>query len=275
MMKIEDFVGIGLRNPHYSYIFENLPKIGWFEVHSENYFNVTGNSLTRLKKIREHYPISIHGVGLSLGSKKINKDHLQKVSQLISIINPFLISEHLSWSSIEGDFLPDLLPVPYTNEAFNVFKSNILQTQDFLKTEILIENPSSYVEFKASEMDEVDFLVRLCQETSAKILLDVNNVFVSCFNHGWDASIYLSKIPKELVKEIHVAGFSEKKMKNNQLIYIDTHDNFVDQRVWELYRMAIKRFGIVHSLIEWDTNIPAFADLWQESRKIYSVLNDS
>ena len=275
MMKIEDFVGIGLRNPHYSYIFENLPKIGWFEVHSENYFNVTGNSLTRLKRIRENYPISIHGVGLSLGSEEINKDHLQKVSQLISIINPFLISEHLSWSSIEGDFLPDLLPVPYTNEAFNVFKRNILQTQDFLKTEILIENPSSYVEFKASEMDEVDFLVRLCQETSAKILLDVNNVFVSCFNHGWDASIYLSKIPKELVKEIHVAGFSEKKMKNNQLIYIDTHDNFVDQGVWELYRMAIKRFGIVHSLIEWDANIPAFADLWQESRKIYSVLNDS
>lgn len=268
-MNLSKLIGVGLRHPHYSYVIENSPGVGWFEVHSENFFHQGGPSLEALIKIRKNYPISLHGVGLSLGSAEgISAKHLSILKNLIDYVDPFLVSEHLSWGYIDGNFLPDLLPIPYTKEGLKIFALNILQTQDFLKKEILIENPSSYIEYSVSEIEEVDFLVELCTKTSAKILLDVNNIYVSCYNHGWDPKQYLDKIPKNLVKEIHLAGHSIKEIGKAKTILIDTHDNFVCREVWELYDYAISRFGLVPTLLEWDANIPSFEVLLNESSKM-------
>jgi uncharacterized protein (UPF0276 family) len=172
--------GIGLRSPHYQQILREQPCVDWLEAHSENFFMKGGPALSTLKLLREIYPISLHGIGLSLGSAEgINCNHLAQLKNLIDIIDPFLVSEHLTWNQIGGKYLPDLLPVPYIQESLNAFKQNIDKTQNFLKREILIENPSSYLEFSVSDFTEPEFMVRLAKSTGAKILLDVNNIFVS------------------------------------------------------------------------------------------------
>lgn len=257
-MELQQLIGIGLRENHYQQILEDLPQIGWFEVHSENFFN----SDEILKNIRQHYPISLHGIGLSLGSI-ITQDHLIKLKNLIDKIEPFLVSEHLSWGRVGNHYIPDLLPIAYNQASLNNFIDNVNKTQDFLQREILIENPSSYLEYKASDIDEVSFLVEICQRTGAKILLDVNNVFVSCSNHNWYAVSYISQIPKDLVKEIHLAGHSHSASG----LLIDSHDNIVCQEVWQLYDVAIKRFGAIFTLLEWDKFIPSYQDLITQANK--------
>lgn len=276
-MDLNQLLGIGLRYPHYAKVIEDRPSIGWFEVHSENFFHQGGPAINTLSLIREHYPISLHGVGLSLGSDNnaALKNHLTSLKELIDDINPFLVSEHLSWSYINGVYLPDLLPIAYTKKSLDLFAKNINSTQEFLKREILIENPSSYLEYNLTDMEEVDFLISLCNVTGAKILLDVNNIFVSCSNHNWNAKKYIDKIPTNLVKEIHLAGHSKKSMTNGEVVLIDTHDNIVCQEVWDLYEYAIQRFGPVHTLLEWDAKIPDFSILLSEAAKASSYLEKS
>lgn len=261
-------LGIGLRREHFAAVLEQQPQIAWLELISENYLHKGSANLQTVLKIREHYPMSLHGVGLSLGSADgLQNTQLSYIKELIKQVNPFLVSEHLSWSTIAGMYLPDLLPVPYTQQALDIFMSNINHAQDYLQRELLIENPSSYLEFEDSSLAEADFLVRICQATGAKILLDVNNIFVSCHNHTWDATQYINAIPKNLVKEIHIAGHSKKKLDNGSHLLIDTHDNYVCDEVWELYDQAIVRFGAVPTLLEWDENLPSLDVLLEEVNK--------
>jgi uncharacterized protein (UPF0276 family) len=258
-------VGVGLRHPHYSYVLENKPPVGWFEVHSENFFMKGGPALPFLESIREDYPLSFHGVGLSLGSAEgLDQNHLQTLKGLIDRFSPFLVSEHLSWSRIHGHYFPDLLPVPYTDEAFALFARHIDQTQTYLGREILIENPSSYLEYTDSTHSEADFLASLCQTTGAKILLDLNNVYVSCLNHGWDPQAYLKAIPPALVGEIHLAGHSLKTFEDGSVLRIDTHSSAVCEGVWGLYRQALQMEFHAPTLIEWDEDIPPFEVLMEE-----------
>ncbi len=272
-MTSNPLIGIGLRHPHYAQILEERPSIGWLEVHSENFFYKGGPAIDMLGAIGEHYPISLHGVGLSLGSAdNISIDHLKSLKQLIKRVDPFLVSEHLSWSRIGSIYMPDLLPIPYSNESLNIFCKNVSIAQDYLEREILIENPSSYLEYGSSNQKEIDFLVTLCEHTGAKILLDINNIFVSCSNHGWDAKQYIDSIPKTLVKEIHLAGHSAKTIAKDQIILIDTHDSKICQEVWDLYAYAIKRFGPVHTLLEWDARIPELSFLIKEANQALKYL---
>lgn len=273
-MTLNPLIGIGLRHPHYKQVLEEHPSIGWFEVHSENFFACGGNLADLILKFREHYPISLHGVGLSLGSAGgISTNHLERLSNLVERVDPKFISEHLSWGYVDAVYMPDLLPVPYTEESFNIFKKNILIIQDFLKREILIENPSSYIEYKSSNKCEPQFLVELCRVTDAKILLDVNNIFVSCWNHGWNIKEYIDFIPVDLVKEIHISGHSVKTLPNDQILRVDTHSNFVCDKVWDLYEYATGRFGPTPTLLEWDADIPSLDTLIDEASKCEPYLS--
>ena len=272
-MTLNQLIGIGLRHPHYKQVLEELPSIGWFEVHSENFFQESSPALDILYKIRQHYPISIHGVGLSLGSADgLQEKHLLHLKKLTKHVDPFLVSEHLSWGYINGVYIPDLLPLPYTKESFKIFCQNIDMAQDFLSREILIENPSSYIEYKATDQEEAAFLVDLCKQTGAKILLDINNVFVSSSNHSWDAKKYIDSIPNDMVKEIHLAGHSTKTIAKDQILRIDTHDHHVCPEVWELYNYAMRKFGPLHTLLEWDAKIPSLETLIKEANKSLDYL---
>lgn len=271
-MDSSHLLGIGLRAPHYQDILLNDYPIGWLEIHSENFF-YGHKSLSLIKKIREKYNISLHGVGLSLGSADgVTNFHLDKIKDLIDQLDPFLISEHLSWSSINGIYLPDLIPIPYNQESIDIICKNIDKTQNYLKREILIENPSSYIEYKSSNMQEYEFLSKICKITGASILLDVNNIFVSCNNHNWDAKNYIDNIPIDSVKEIHISGHSSKQIEEVNL-FIDTHDDYPKQEVWNLYEYAINRFGKIYSLLEWDAKIPNISELINEAQRAEYYLN--
>jgi uncharacterized protein (UPF0276 family) len=269
--------GIGLRAPHFQAVLEQLPDVGWFEAHSENYFGlgesaeVGGSPLYYLQRIREHYPISLHGVGLSLGSvDPLNRKHLQQLKNLINVIEPGLVSEHLSWSSVDGQYFHDLLPMPYTEEALEHMVERISETQDFLGRQILIENASSYLEFSDSTIPEWEFVTALAQRADCKILLDVNNVYVNAMNHEFDPLLFLRSVPAELVSEIHLAGHTVKTFAEG-VLRIDTHDQPVCGAVWALYAAAVTRFAEVPALIEWDSNLPPLAVLLEEARRADAV----
>lgn len=266
-----NFVGIGLRQPHYFQIQSESPAIDWLEVHSENFFR-SHSALNTLLTIREKYPISLHGVGLSLGSATPPSiQHLKRLKNLMNDVQPFLISEHLSWSNVTDSYLPDLLPLPYTEEALVIFCENIITAQNFLNCELLIENPSTYLEYQHSTIAEVEFITAVAKTTNAKILLDINNIYVSCLNHEWDPYIYLNTIPVEYVKEIHLAGHSIQNL-TAKTIKIDTHDNPVCEDVWKLFAYAVKRFKYVPTLIEWDANIPELNILLAEAHKAKTIM---
>lgn len=266
-MSSDQLIGVSLKAPHYRSFLEEKPSIGWFEVHSENFF-ASSNSLSKLMELATIYPASLHGIGLSLGSASgVQMSHLKRLAKLIELVQPKFVSEHLSWGYVNGVYMHDLLPIPYTDESLKIFNRNIEVVQEFLNREILIENPSSYLEYKASSKNEADFLVEMCKITGAKILLDVNNIFVSAYNHGWDAKNYIDAIPQDFVKEIHIAGHSTKILSAEQILRIDTHDNYVCDEVWDLYNYAIQRFGPTHTLLEWDANIPSLEVLVQEASK--------
>jgi len=257
--------GVGLRSQHYSDVLETKPKVGWFEVHSENYFGKGGAPLHFLEKIREDYPISLHGVGMSLGSvDDLDVQHLAMLKGLMTRIEPGLVSEHLSWSSFNGEFFNDLAPMPYTKASLIYLTDRISQVQEILGTWILVENPSSYLEYEQSTYLEQDFLNELAKRTGCGILLDVNNVYVSCQNHGWDAQAYLQGIAPDRVGEIHLAGHTINQMGGRQIL-IDTHNKPVCGLVWELYQTALHLLGAKPTLIEWDTDIPAFSVLKSEA----------
>lgn len=260
--------GIGLRAPHYAEILSTQPRIGWFEVHSENYFGTGGQSLHYLDRIRSLYPVSLHGVGLSPGSADaLDKEHLRKLKSLVKRIEPCLVSEHLSWGAIAGRHMNDLLPLPYTEEALHIVCAHVAETQDFLDRQILVENISSYLQFQHSTMAEADFIVELVSITGCGLLLDVNNLYVNAVNNGVDALAYLEKIPVDTVKEIHLAGFDSMDD-----LLIDTHGKRVARPVWQLYQHALDRFDPVPTLIEWDTDLPPFAVLREEAGKAQRML---
>lgn len=273
-MTSDQLIGVLLKTAHYKQFLEERPPIGWFEVHSENFFTEGGNGLANLTALSKLYPVSLHGIGLSLGSASgVQMLHLERLAKLIDLVNPKFVSEHLSWGYINGVYMHDLLPIPYTEESLKIFSRNITVVQEFLRREILIENPSSYIEYKASYKNEADFLVEICKITGAKILLDVNNIFVSSSNHAWDPKTYIDAIPQNLVKEIHIAGHSTKILSTDQILRIDTHDNYVCDEVWDLYSYAIQRFGPTHTLLEWDANIPTLDVLIQEVSKALIYLS--
>lgn len=243
------------------------PAIGWFEAHTENYFAAGGAQRRYLEKVRADYPLSLHGVGLSLGSTDpLNLAHLQSVGRLVRDFEPLLVSEHLSWSSVDGRFTNDLLPLPYTEEALEHMISRVMTVQDALGRQILIENVSSYIQFNHSTLPEWEFLAALAKRSGCGILLDVNNVYVSACNHGFDAHTYIQGIPRGTVKELHVAGHTSR-LVGEQMVLIDTHDRPVCDAVWMLYDFTVGLLGPVPTIVEWDADIPALDVLMAEAAK--------
>jgi uncharacterized protein (UPF0276 family) len=267
--------GIGLRAPHHDAIVRDRPLVGWVEAHSENYFADGGWQLDKLARVRELYPLSLHGVGLSLGSvDPLDADHLSKLRRLISWSQPALVSEHLSWGSFEGTHLNDLLPLPYTDEALRHMIRRVKQLQDFLGRQVLIENISSYLQFTHSQLPEWEFLASLAGEAGCGLLVDVNNIYVSACNHGFDPLRYLAALPRAAVQEIHLAGHSINRHEGRE-IRIDTHSTPVCPAVWNLYRCALQWFGPLPTLIEWDTDIPELPVLVAEAHKADLILDET
>lgn len=266
--------GIGLRAEHYQSIQDCWPDIGWVEVHSENYFGAGGWPLKQLEKIRAKYPLSLHGVGLSLGSTDpLNKFHMDKLKQLIARFEPDFVSDHLSWSSIGGHYFNDLLPLPYTEEALNHVAGRVSEVQDILGRQLLIENPSSYLDYTISHIPEAEFISTIARATGCGILLDVNNIYVSAQNHGFDVEHYLNAISADLVKEIHLAGFTVNTFDGGTIL-IDTHNQRVAEPVWRLYRLVLQRFGSRPTLIEWDTDLPELSVLLDEAQHAQQLLDN-
>ena len=257
--------GVSLKAQHYQPVIEQRPSIGWFEVHPENYMGAGGPPLGYLERIRRDYPISLHSVGTSLGSHlPLDRDHLGALKGLVDRFEPGIVSEHLSWSHGREWYTHDLLPLRYTEDALNKVVEHVDQVQEALQRKILIENPSTYLQFRDSEMTEQAFLVEAARRSGAGLLLDINNVYVSCCNHDWDIEAYLSAIPANLVGEIHLAGHTVQAMSRGTL-RLDDHGSAVCDEVWKLYKNCIETLGPVPTLIERDSNIPEFAELLGES----------
>lgn len=249
--------GLGLRPPHYQDVLGGAPNVDWWEVISENFMVAGGNPRRVLRAVRERWPVVLHGVSLSIGSvDPLDDDYLTRLAVLIDEIQPAIVSDHLCWSRFGGHSAHDLWPVPYTEEALAHVVARVAHVQDRLGLRILLENPSSYITFGASELSEAEFLAEVARRADCGILLDVNNVFVSCTNHGWDADAYLSAIPRERVGQIHLAGHSDHGTH-----LIDTHDQPICDAVWALYARAAMRFGTVSTMIERDDNVPPLAEL--------------
>lgn len=255
--------GVGLRAPHCAEFAAARQPVGWLEVHSENYFGAGGHDLHMLERLRADYPVSLHGVGLGLGSALAwDESHLERLAALADRIQPLLVSEHLSWGATDERNLNDLLPVPYTQEALALLTERVQRVQERLRRRILIENISAYLEFAASEMTEGGFIAELSRRTGCGVLLDVNNLYVNQVNHGSDAQTTMRALRPESVEEIHLAGYFE-----SDDCLIDTHGERVAEPVWRLYETAIERFGPVSTLIEWDTDIPSLPVLLDEATK--------
>ncbi|MEK7736285.1 MAG: DUF692 domain-containing protein [Pseudomonadota bacterium] len=274
MLNLPAQAGIGLRAPHSREILASLPDIAWLEVHSENFFGPGGEALRVLDALRQHYPLSLHGVGLSLGSvDPLEQSHLRKLKALIERVQPAAVSEHLCWSSIGGRFLNDLLPLPYSEEALVTVCEKIRLTQDFLGRRIMVENVSSYVRLSGATMTEWEFLAEVAQRSDCDILLDVNNIYVSASNHGFSAVDYLDAIPGQRIGEIHLAGYeTDEGDPAEEDFLVDTHSRPVSAPVWDLYAEALRRFGPKPTLIEWDNDIPELAVLLAEAGKAQKLL---
>ena len=259
--------GLGLRPQHYREILDGNPAVDWFEVISENYMVPGGQPLRMLDAVRERYPVVMHGVSLSIASTApLDLEYLSALKTLAKRVNPKWISDHLCWTSVHGVNLHDLFPVPYTEEALKHVVSRISQVQNFLGTRIAIENVSSYITYEHSEMEEWDFVAEVAKRADCWLLLDVNNVFVSGFNHDFSTHAFIESIPVDRVVQFHLAGHSEGEQH-----LIDTHDQPVCEEVWQLYERALKKFGPVTTMIERDDNIPPVADLVTELNRARAI----
>lgn len=263
--------GIGLRSEHYEEILTSKPRVSWFEALSENYMGLEagmgGRPLKVLEKVRENYPIVLHGVSLSIGSTDpLNEKYIKRLGELIHRIQPEWVSDHLCWTGVLGKNAHDLLPLPYTEETLHHLVSRIQTVQEKLKRTIALENVSSYVTFEHSQMTEWDFLNEVAERSGCHILLDINNIYVSARNHGFVAEHFLEGISPDKVIQFHLAGHSDCGDH-----VIDTHDNYVADPVWDLYRKAVQRFGKVPTLLEWDAQIPAFSELVLELKKAEKI----
>jgi len=252
--------GLGLRKEHYVEILEQRPPVGWFEILSENYMVPGGKPLYFLDRVRELYPLVMHGVSMSLGSTDpLDRDYLAELRRLADRVQPAWVSDHLCWTGVARTNLHDLLPMPYHEQAVEHVAARIRAAQDVLERPLLIENVSSYVTYTDSQMTEWDFLAAVAERADCGILLDINNIYVSAFNHGFDARDYLAAIPAGRVWQFHLAGHT-----NEGDCIIDTHDHPVIDPVWELYAAAVDRFGAVSTMIERDANVPPLAELLAE-----------
>jgi uncharacterized protein (UPF0276 family) len=255
--------GLGLRAQHYEHILQNKPAIDWFEIITENYIDTHKGYWDFLSELRETYPIAMHGVSLSIGSTdELNLEYLNKIKKLAEHIKAEWISDHLCYTGVGGKNTHDLLPVPYTNEMLEHIVGRIKKVQDHLGRTIILENPSSYLEFETSHMTENEFMVQMAEKADCGILLDVNNIYVSAFNHGFDAKEYIDSIPAERIVQIHLAGHTNKGN-----IIIDTHSDHVIDDVWQLYKYAIQKKGKVTTMVEWDEDVPEFNVLQAEIEK--------
>ena len=252
--------GLGLRTDHYQHILDHKPDVDWFEALSENYMVAGGKPKYFLHEIRKHYPVVLHGVSLSIGSTDpLNLSYIDSLKSLIDEVEPNWVSDHLCWTGVHGANTHDLMPLPYTEEAIDHVAERIRQVQDILKQPLLIENVSSYVRYAHSQIEEWEFYAEVVTRADCLMLLDVNNIYVSARNHGFDPAEYLDAIDPERVQQIHLAGHTD-----NDDHVIDTHDNDVREAVWDLYRHALRRFGMVSTMIERDDNIPPFSELQAE-----------
>jgi uncharacterized protein (UPF0276 family) len=262
--------GIGLRSPHVAEVLADRPAAGWFEVHAENYMK-DGPALADLMLIRRDYAVSLHAVGLSLGSADgLDLGHLLRLKDLIGRLEPCLVSDHLSCSQIGGAYLNDLLPLPYTEESLDLFCGHVDRVQETLKRALLIENPSSYLQYRHSSMSETEFLVELVRRTGCKLLCDVNNVYVSAHNLGFDAGAYLAALPRLAVAEIHLAGHTRAETDDG-VVLIDSHNDLVSDAVWDLYAAASAMFPRAPSLVEWDSDLPELSVLLAEAKRANDV----
>ncbi len=268
--------GTSLKPEHYGDVLETTPpsKASWFEVHAENYMGAGGPPHHYLGRIREDYPLSVHGVGLSIGrAAPLNEDHLARLKDVVHRYEPALVSEHLAWSSHGPAYFPDLLPVPYTAETLGVVADHIDRVQEVLGRQILLENPATYIVFETSTLSETDFLTEIVRMTGCALLLDINNVHVSATNHNFDAKGYLREFPLKSVAEIHLAGHAEDHDETGAPLLIDSHDRAISDPVWNLYRDTLESIGPIPTLIEWDADIPSFARLMSEAAKADALID--
>lgn len=256
-------IGVGLRTVHFSHILGQRPPVDWFEVLSENFMETDGRPLYVLDQIVERYPVALHGVSLSIGSTDpLDRDYLRKLKDLAARTRAHWVSDHLCWTGVLGRNVHDLLPMPYTEEALRHTVARARAVSDILERPLVLENPSSYVEFAASSMPEWEFLARLATEADCGLLLDVNNVYVSAFNHGFDPRVYVDALPADRIVQYHLAGHTHKGTH-----IIDTHSDHAVPEVWDLYARSVRRTGNVSSLYEWDEDIPDFETVHAEARK--------
>jgi len=265
-------VGIGLRSVHVADVIATRPAVAWLEVHAENYMASGGPTLAALERIRESYPVAIHAVGLSLGSADpLDARHLRRLRALVERIQPALVSDHLSWSSLGGRYVNHLLPLPYTDEALHLVCDHVAQAQNALGRRLLVENPSSYLRFRESPIPEPDFLADVVRRTGCGLLCDVNNVYVSARNLGLDPVAYLDALPVDAVEEFHLAGHSVNDADGVPVL-IDDHGARVAPEVWALFAQVLARSGPRPTLIEWDANIPELSVLVDEARRADAVM---
>lgn len=265
--------GVGLKAEHYEDILKTNPDIGWFEVHPENYMGDGGPSHTYLGAIRERYPLSLHGVGLSIGSDApLDKEHLARLKALNERYRPGLFSEHLAWSTHGDVYFNDLLPLPYNSQTLARVCAHIDEVQDTVGRQMLLENPSTYIQFDNTEMTEIEFLTAIVERTGCGLLLDVNNVYISATNHNYDPVAYIDAFPVEHVGEIHLGGHAAQEDDTGAPLLIDDHGSEVNDLVWQLYAHTIARAGAKPVLIEWDNNIPTWPVLFEEARRAERVM---
>ncbi|WP_424969412.1 DUF692 domain-containing protein [Dinoroseobacter sp. S76] len=265
--------GVGYKAQHFQEIISNPAPVEWLEIHAENYMGAGGRPIAQLKALSERFPISVHGVGLSIGGEgALDADHLARLKHLVSWLNPASFSEHLAWSTHDTHFLNDLLPVPYTAATLARVCAHINQVQDTLGRQMLLENPSTYVAFAESEMSEIDFLTEITRRTGCGLLLDVNNVFVSCTNQNWDPIAYIDAFPVGAVGEIHLGGHDEDEDEHGAPLLIDSHGAEVVDPVWSLYAHTLSKSGARPTLIEWDTDVPDWPVLAAEAQRAADAL---
>lgn len=266
-------VGVGYKAQHFSALLEDPSPVTWLEIHAENYMGLGGRPLAQLRHLAERFAMSVHGVGLSIGGETpLDTEHLARLRHLCDWLQPASFSEHLAWSTHENTFLNDLLPLPYTERTLARVVEHVDQVQDAVGRRMLLENPSTYVAFSETDIDEISFLSEISARTGCGLLLDVNNVYVSCTNQSFDAQDYIRRFPHHLVGEIHLGGHDEDEADHGMPLLIDAHGSEVTDPVWKLYDQTIATGGMKPTLVEWDNNVPEWPVLAQEARRAASLL---
>ncbi len=266
--------GVGYKAQHFSAILDTPGSVRWLEIHAENYMGEGGRPLAQIRRLREDFPFSCHGVGLSIGGDEpLDESHLQRLKKLNGWLEPAVFSEHLAWSTHDDHYYNDLLPLPYTEKTLTRVCEHIDEVQESLGRQMLLENPSTYIEFEETEMSEIEFISGISERTGCGLLLDVNNVFVSATNHSRNAEAYIDGFPLELVQEVHLGGHKDDEDDDGSPLLIDSHASEVIDPVWDLYARAVNRAGPMPTLIEWDNDIPEWQVLEAEAQRANEILS--